>query len=281
MTAQTPTAATPYDELATAMPRHSARRSREELEALAADFVNSTLHRLPPATRRPLPKPVLAAMAGAAGTVLLALLAWTYWPTDEAVASPESAPALSDPEQWTRRLEAERERKRQELERSRQYLAKMAAADSALVQEMSNRAQSLASRADRPAPRARAEEPTPRVAVTAAAAAASPAPRQDPAPARAEPQATSKPATQPQAPPQAAATGAPAAVAAAPECKIHVSELSSSGKLTYADVARMKGVRAGSDGHVFTPPLKAADGRSVVFEVMPSGCVRVSRNASR
>ena len=268
MTAHTPTADTPYDDLPA---RHVTRRSREELEALAADFVNSKLHPLPPAPRKPLPRAVLAGLAGGAFTALAGLGAWTLWPSAEITAPPASAPAIDA--QWAQRLEAERERKRQELERSRQYLAKMAAADSALVQDMSNRAQGLASRADRAAPPVRADEPTPKLAATTSAATASP-PAPVPAPAEARTGAPAKAASQAEP-----ATPAPATVAAAPRCNIHVSELSSSGKLTYADVARMKGVRVASDGHAFTPPLKTAEGRSVVFEVMPSGCVRVARGS--
>ena len=61
-------------------------------------------------------------------------------------------------------------------------------------------------------------------------------------------------------------------------CQIHVSELTKSGKLTYADVKRMKGSRFDEkSGHVFTPPIQAAGGRSIVFEVFPNGCVLVGR----
>ncbi|MGH8482251.1 MAG: hypothetical protein ACRES8_07315, partial [Nevskiaceae bacterium] len=66
------------------------------------------------------------------------------------------------------------------------------------------------------------------------------------------------------------------------ECTIHVSELSKSGKLTYADVARMKGARLNDKtGSVYTPPVQAGGGRTVVFEVLPNGCVEVVRSLGR
>jgi hypothetical protein len=127
----TTTAGTPHD-LPSPTPRPLPRRSREELEALAADFVNSTLHRREPLHRRPLPKPVVQGLAAAGAIALVAVLAWMFWPAGGEPAGPAlAAPAVTEAEQWSRRLEAERARKRQELESSRQYLARMAAAEAA------------------------------------------------------------------------------------------------------------------------------------------------------
>ena len=188
------------------------RRNRAELEQLAAEFVNSRIHIRAPAPR-PLPKRPLAA---AAAVLLLALGAWRVWPDDD-VTPVREAVAVADNGDYARRLEAERERQRLQLQRSREYLARMAAADRALLGEMTARARSL-----------------------------------------------------PEAP------SALAQVAAA-TCGIHVSELSKSGKLTYADVTRMKGAKLDPDtGNVLTPPVQAGS-RTVVFEVMPTGCVRLTR----
>ena len=257
------------------------RRNREELEQLAAEFVNSRIHVREPAPR-PLPKVPLAV---AGGVLALALGAWLLWPGDAATPVREAALPVAASDTQARRLEAERARQRVQLQQSRDYLAKMAAADSALVGEMTARAQGLAARAEKPAAvavrsnPAQADEPTPKASTPTAATAPAPAPvtaaaAQPEAPAKTEP-ARAEPAR------GAAATPAPAQVAAA-SCGIHVSELSDSGKLTYADVARMKGARTdGATGHVFTPPVDAGRGRTVVFEVMPSGCVRVARPLTR
>lgn len=241
------------------------RRKREELEALAADFVNSTLHRLPRPPRKPVPKAAVAA----GGAVLLAMLAWMLWPAGDTLEVTDATAAAADHEAWVRRLEADRERKRQELQRSREYLAKMAAADSALLTDMTTRAPKLAARAEAPV-----------AAGKAAADSGAPSPRTKPP--------ASRPAVAPAQPPASAARATvagqqaevPTQVAAAPKCAIHVSDLSSSGRLTYADVARMKGARTDASGHVFTPPVKA-EGRDVVFEVMPNGCARVARGTGR
>jgi hypothetical protein len=268
------------------------RRRREELELLAAEFVNSRIHvRQPP--RRQLPK---AAMAAAGGVLVVAALAWLLWPTGAAEPQRDAAPAVNENEAWARRLEAERERQRLQLQQSRDYLAKMAAADSALLGEMTARAQGLAARADvaPTAPTAAAHsfasrpqsgEPTPKTggpAPVAVTVTATPAPAkaqaEEPAPTRTE-SARTEPARS--EPARAQPVASPTGVAAA-SCGIHVSELSASGKLTYADVARMKGARTESTtGHVFTPPVDAGRGRNVVFEVMPNGCVRIARQLSR
>ena len=220
------------------------RRRREELEALAAEFVNSKLHPLPPPPRAEVPKAALAA----GGAVLLAVVAWLPWPSGGSAPVREQAPAVNEAEVWAGRLEAERERTRQELQRSREFLARMAAADHALLEDLTARAQNLAIRPET-APVAasqveREPEPSPPAAAT---------------------------------PVQAKADAKEVQVAAASKCNIRVSELSGSGKLTYADVARMKGARTDSAGHVFTPPVRTANGRDVVFEVTPDGCVRVVR----
>lgn len=250
------------------------RRNREELEALAAEFVNSRIH-VRPAPPRQVPKAALAAGAGVGALVLVALIAWLLWPASGDAPARETTPVVNEAEVWARRMEAERERKRAELQRSREYLEKMAAVDSALTNDMTARAQNLAARAEgaaapaRPPAPERAAEPTPKTAASTTPARSEPA--------AAPPQQVAKPA--PTAAPAKSETQ-PVAVAAAAKCNIHVAELSSSGKLTYADVARMKGARTDERGHVFTPPIVTA-GRPVVFEVMPDGCVRVVRNAGR
>lgn len=250
------------DEGAATPPR---RRNREELEMLAAEFVNSRIHVREPPPRQ-LPK---AALAAAAGALSVALLAWVMWPAGEAAPTRDAPPTAAEAEQWARKVEAERERKRQQLQQSREYLAKMAAADSALLGEMTARAQNLAARADAAAPGAArtGAAPSPSSEPTPSNEAAAPAPGVAQA---------ANPATAPAEPAQPAEQQL--AQVAAANCGIHVSELSASGKLTYADVARMKGARTdASTGHVFTPPVDAGRGRTVVFEVMPTGCVRVAR----
>lgn len=243
------------------------RRSRAELEQLAADFVNSKIHVKASAPRMSVPKPALAG----GGIVAAALLAWMLWPEGGAEVVRETPTQAAEAEAWAKRLEAERERKRKELQSSRDYLAKMAASDSALLADMTARAQALATRgsAEPPIADARTAEPTPRTEATTA-----------PAPARSE-TAGAEPASKPDAaaPAAAPAASAPVQVAQADpaSCRIHVSELSGSGKLTYADVTRMKGATTDARGHVFTPEVTAANGRKVVFEVMPTGCVRIAR----
>jgi outer membrane biosynthesis protein TonB len=261
------------------------RRRREELEALAAEFVNSRIH------VRPAPPPQLSRFMVAAGgaglLVAIGLIAWLTWPANADAPARTAAPVVNEAELWAKRLEAERERKRAELQRGREYLEKMAAADGALMKDMTARAQNLAARAEVAAPPApapapapaRVAEPTPKT-TTAAATPARPE-RAAVAPAQAPPQQVAKAAPIPVAPATTRETDAqPVVVATAAQCSIHVAELSSSGKLTYADVARMKGARTDDRGHVFTPPL-VASGRPVVFEVSPDGCVRIVRSNGR
>ncbi|HUR42233.1 MAG TPA: hypothetical protein VM240_13795 [Verrucomicrobiae bacterium] len=240
------------------------RRKREELEVLAANFVNSRLQKkmelpMPAAAGPRVPRAVL--FAGVA-LFTIGALAWLSWPETEVVEpSRDAAASAQDTQLLAQRLEAQRERQRKELESGRVYLDKIASADSALLADMTARAQALESRAAPTTAKADAGGPTPRLE----AAIATPAP----APAAARPLAPASqeaPALQP----------VEMATAPAASCNIHVSELSSSGKLTYADVARMKGARTDASGHVFTPPV-AANGRTVVFEVLPSGCVRIAR----
>lgn len=254
-----------------ATPHH--RRSREEVEALAKNFVAA-----PTETPRAPAKPRTRVALAGAGVTVLALLVFMVWPQREEIAhqaQPDSSRAAMEAEQWRQRYEAERERKRRELAAGNEYLERMAAADSALMKDMTSRADKLAARAA--------------VAPSAAAAAGVPTPREEPARARvaaapvkpAPTQSRAAPTSQPEAAKVAPTTAAaPSQVAQAPaaSCSIHVSELSSSGKLTYQDVTRMKGARLDPEtGYVLTPPVKAAGGRSVVFEVGPDGCVRVRR----
>jgi hypothetical protein len=256
-----------------ATPHH--RRSREEVEALAKNFVAAPVEGAAAAKSR---IPLLAAAAG--GVIALTVIAFVAMPGKPAAESPRATPeqsrAAAEAEALRQRFEAERERKRKELAASSAYMEKMAAADAQLLKDMSSQAEMLASRAAaRPAPAE--SEPTPREATARPVPA--PTTTAASAPAKSAPApTTTAAATQEPAKAQPAAA-APVQVAQVDKsaCSIHVSELSKSGKLTYADVARMKGARLDSDtGNVFTPPVQAG-GRSVVFEVMPTGCVRVAR----
>jgi len=255
-------------------PHH--RRSREDMEALAKNFVATPVQEAPARV-----KPYVKIALAAGGVALLAVVAIVAWPSREEAARPaqsEANRAAAEVEQLRQRLEAERERKRQELTAGKEYLERIAAADAALVSEVSDRAQNLAERTAAAAPVPSSELPTPReeLARTQRSAPAKAATATTPTP----PPTSAAPAS---APPQQVAKAAPveAAPAEAPpkaDCAIHVSELSANGKLTYADITRMKGVRLDeATGHAFTPPVKAAGGRTMVFEVMPDGCVRVAR----
>lgn len=258
------------------------RRSREEVEALAKNFAATPVEEAPPPA-----KPRVQLALAAAGVALAAVLAVVLWPSNKQVARPEQAEgarAVAEAEQWRQRFEAERERKRQEMKAGSDYMAKVAAADSALQQEVAGRAAQLtaepeapaepapkASRPTSPEPTPKEAEPTPRKAPQAAAAsvpaapqpaAVQPAVAETAAPVPAEKSAPTEPATP---------------VASTPSCRQHVSQLTSSGTLTYAEVSRMKGVRTDSRGHVFTPPVTLDDGRRVIFEVMPDGCMKWRR----
>lgn len=251
------------------------RRSREELEALAQQFASGG-----PVQTGTVPMWVWAVC----GVVLAALAAWVFWPEPESQRE-RVAPAVNEAEQWHQRFEAERERRRRAQQAGGDYLARSAAADNALLNEMSASAQRLADKAEAkpgPAsqpkagskPEGQAGSPKGETA-TASASPATPSPgpqashaAPEPTPSQAAPE-TAKAAPADTAPPPAAEVA---------QCRIHVSELSASGKLTYADIARMKGARVDEkNGHVFTPaiPLK---GRSVVFDVAPNGCVSIARS---
>jgi hypothetical protein len=258
------------------------RRSREEMEALAKNFVGTPTEEVIPvkSTAR------LALMGGGA-VALLAVMAVVFWPKagkDEAAArnQAEAGRAAAEAEQYRQRFEAERERKRQELASGKDYLERMAAADAALMKDLSDSAGALAERAARaPAPAPSDTPPTPRDASAKPApakATAAPAPSAT-APtttASAAPAKTAPAAETPKAEPGAAPPQEVAQVDKS-QCSIHVSELSKSGKLTYADIKRMKGARVDEDtGNVFTPPVQTG-GRTVIFEVFPTGCVQLVR----
>jgi len=271
------------------------RRSREEVEALAKNFTATPTVEAPP----PNPRVRLAMMGGAAAVIVL-ILAVVLWPkgrsdAERAQAEANRAAAAAEAEQYRQRFEAERERKRAEVAAGKEYLERMAAADAAALKDLSETAGALAERAARaPVAAASDQPPTPRDRT----AAAKPAPTPTPAPSQpAQTTASTAPAKAAPAPataapqpaaatPQPAAAQAPAkteptqvAQADKSECTIHVSELSKSGKLTYADVKRMKGTRLDEEtGSVFTPPVQTA-GRTVVFEVFPNGCVQLVRSS--
>lgn len=269
-------AATPLASLPPSAEARHHRRSREEVEALAKNFIAAPTS---PAAAAP-SRTRLAFAAG--GTALVALLAVMSWP-DSAKETPrpvaEKSPAAVEAEQWRARLDADRERKRRELQAGADYLAKMAAGEAALLQEMGARASRLT---------AVPEAPPEPVAVRQAPGNAEPTPREAPAPRRptqaasAAPAASTPaqaPATMPAAPTakaEAPATTAATTVAAA-QCKLHVSQLSASGTLTFEGVKAMKGSRVDGSGNVLTPPVKLEDGRSVTFQVAPDGCMKWRR----
>ena len=266
-------------------PHH--RRSREEVEALAKNFVAT------PANDDAGPaKPKTMVMAAAAGAVVVAgLIAWVAWPTsDDARTSntQEQSRASAEVEELRQRMEAERERQRKELEAGKEYMERIAAADAAQIKDLAAQVDRLTQRVEQVsavAPAAVADQaPTPREEARTAAAPPKQAPATTTASASPAPATTAAPAPQKTAPAQqqqaapAQAEPTQVAQASAADCKIHVSELSSSGKLTYDSIKKMKGARVDeSTGHVFTPPVPAAGGRTVTFEVMPDGCVRVAR----
>ena len=275
--------ATPMDSVPTSAEYRLHRRSREEVEVLAKNFIAT------PAADAPAPVQRRTNLAFATGGIVLAaLLVILAWPEAESeVQRPaaDTSRAAAEAEQWRARYEAERERKRRELQAGSDYLAKMAAAESAVLKEMGARASRLTAEPEaaepasaRPAPQS--SEPTPRDAPapaprrTAPVATASSAP----APAASQPQpADAKPAPVDAAQDKSTTAAPPVAVAAAPQCKLHVSQLSSSGTLTYDDVKRMKGVRVVGGGDVLTPPIALDDGRRVTFQVAPDGCMKWRR----
>ena len=268
------------------------RRSREEVEALAKNFVAT-----PPEDAAPAKSSRTMLMAGVGGAVVLAGVVVAFFalssPDKAARPAAENNRAVAEVEELRQRMEAERERQRKELAAGQEYLQRIAASDAAVLKDMTAQADKLADRAERPSVAAPAKAeglPTPRDETRTASAPAKPAPTTTasaaPATTTAAPQ--QKPAA---APPKAAPATTTATTQAAPapaqattvaqadpsSCTIHVSELSSSGKLTYEDVKRRKGARMDDEGHVFLPPVQAAGGRTVVFEVRPDGCVRARR----
>lgn len=252
-------------------PHH--RRSREEVEALAKNFVGA------PAEEAPKSRIGLFGAVGG-GLIALALVVAVALPDRQAAeparATAEQSRAAAEAEAMRQRFEAERERKRKELAASSAYMEKMAAADAQLMKDMSAQAEVLASRVAAKPAAAAESEPTPRDA-TASKPAPTPATTTASAPAKAAPVTTAAATQEPAKAQPAAAAPTQVAQVDKSQCSIHVSELSKSGKLTYADVARMKGARLDPDsGNVFTPPVQAG-GRTVIFEVMPTGCVRLTR----
>ena len=258
-------------------PHH--RRSREEMEALAKNFVAT------PAEAAPAKSSKAMLMAGVGGAVALAgvvaFFALRSGGQEARQDSAAAARAAAEIEEIQQRLEAERERSRKELEAGKEYLERIGAADAALVQDLSDRADRLASRqatAATAAPAPSADVPTPReeprVAAAAPRVAAAQPAKVEPAPVQQAAAARPEPAKV-----ETAKAEAPAAAdAPKPICEIYVSELSRSGTLTYESIKKMKGVRIDDfTGNVFTPPVMTGAGRKVVFEVLPNGCVRVAK----
>jgi hypothetical protein len=224
--------------------------------------------------------------------VAVGLIAWIALPSSSGesarAGNQEQSRASAEVEELRQRMEAERERQRKELEAGKEYMERIAAADAAQLKDLAAQVDRLTERVAKMSAAAPAstDAPTPREETRTAAAPAKQAPATTTASASPAPATTAAPAPQKAAPApaqqqQAApAQAEPTQVAQAPasDCKIHVSELSSSGKLTYESIKKMKGARVDeSTGHVFTPPVPAAGGRTVTFEVMPDGCVRVAR----
>ncbi len=271
-------------------PARRARRSREEIEALAKDFTAA-----PGAvvTVRGMSWIMLAVL----GVGVLGAVIWLLLPTSEPVRDRAALAPAPDVTLWKQKLEAERERAKKKQGGS-DYFARTAAAEGAMLRDLTASAERLANVAESvpPPPVGRRAEAAPAAKASApAASAAAPATVQKPAPvpgqaasAPAEHRTAAPSASAPEpAPATAAASAAPAPTAArAPpsaeevaKCRIHVSELSSSGKLTHADIARMKGAHVDErTGHAFTPPI-ALKGRTVVFDVAPNGCVTIARSS--
>src|SRR5689334_8682002 len=214
------------------------KRSREEIERLARKFVTAhrTLTITIPALRR---NKAMQAIGSATAVVAILGLAVFFWPRDQRTERMQD-PALAQVLELQKRAEEERARAQQELDSSKEYMARIAAADAARLKDMQERAEALAESA----------EPEPAAASKKAAA---------PAPSTKVAVASSTPAN---------ASG----------CRIHVSQLSGDGKLTYEQVKAMPGARFDPNtSRVFTPPVKTAGGKSVIFEILPTGCVQLAR----
>lgn len=98
-----------------------------------------------------------------------------------------------------------------------------------------------------------------------------------PAPAQQAPQQVASIAKPSAAPASAPATTAPNAAGAA--CKLKVAELSASRTLTYDAIAGMRGAKKDpATGVVRLPPVDM-EGRSVVLDVRPDGCVEIVRSS--
>lgn len=261
------TVMTPTD---SAQPAPHHRRSREEVEALAKNFVGAAGEEAPKSRIG-----LFGAVGG--GLIAVALVVALALPGRQAAeparATADQSRAAAEAQAMRQRFEAERERKRKEIAASSAYMEKMAAADAQLMKDMSAQAE-LLSRRVAAKPAAAEDEPTPR---DASAAKPAPATTTASAPAKPAPVTTAAATQEPAKAEPAAAAPTQVAQVDKSQCSIHVSELSKSGKLTYADVAKMKGAKLDADtGHVFTPPVQAG-GRTVIFEVMPTGCVRLTR----
>ena len=210
------------------------KRSREEIERLARKFVTAhrTLTMTIPALRR---NKAMQAIGSATAVVAILGLAVFFWPRSQRTERMQD-PALAQVIELQKRAEEERARAQQELASSKEYMARIAAADAARLKDMQEHAEALAEAAEPAAPKATAPAPSTKVAA-----------------------ASSTPAN---------ASG----------CRIHVSQLSGDGKLTYEQVKAMPGARFDpTTSRVFTPPVKTAGGKSVIFEILPTGCVQLAR----
>lgn len=250
------------------MNQHARRRSREEVEQ---DLVGA-----------PAPAPTrsfsLAPWIGI-GLVVLVTVLWLLSPRPEIVR--DKGGMSADVYALQRKLAADKERAKR-MQSSGDFMDRMAARDAQILGDLASRAAKLVQIADvSEAPAAPARKPAkpavpPPVQSTRAKPETKPeaAPETSPAPPSPTTVASAAPAT------ASSSSNVPSAqeTSARPaQCKLHVSELSSSGKLTYDDIAAMKGSRkVGGAGHVLTPPVKVND-REVTFDVAPNGCVTVAR----
>lgn len=258
-------------------PRRVKRRSREELKNLAKDFAGDT--GAAPASGMSMTSLAIIAVG------LLAGLAWLLAPREpvkERVAT--VPPAIA---QLQQKLEADRERARKQ-QGGGGYLERSAAADAAALKDLAASARRLAEAVEAPpqpkaAARAGHDEASAPKTETPSATSGS-LPKSEPAPVQAPREsraAAAAPGGETNPPATNASTSplSPATETASAQCRLRVSQLSSNGKLTYDDVLRMKGARVREKtGHVFTPPIDV-NGRLVVFDIAPNGCVTVERNS--
>lgn len=238
------------DPTLTDKPAARRRRTRDELEALSR-----TSLAVPEASP---PRGMSTYMLVVLGLVVFGMVAWLLSPrTDVARTHGVDSEAMK----LQQRIKEDRERARR-AQTEGNYLERSAAGEVALLKEFTQGGERLAAIADAaPADDAAANE-----AVLPSNAATPPS------------AATRDTASAPAETANAGTASAPAAVAERPKCRLYVSELSASGKLTYEDILQMKGARkSGSAGHVLTPPVNV-NGREMIFEVAPDGCVNVARN---